>query len=87
MGYIEGAINIDFYAETFEDELGILDKDKVYLTYCRTGGRSGPTLLIMEELGFLEVYHISGGLVAWLEEELPVIMPEQQQQQSPPPAM
>ncbi len=86
-GYIEGAINIDFYAETFEAELGILDKSKKYLIYCRTGGRSGATLPIMEELGFLEVYDISGGFVAWQEEELPVIVPEQQQEQPPLDAM
>ena len=82
-GYIEGAINIDFYADTFEAELGILDKSKVYLIYCRTGGRSGPTLPIMEELGFLEVYDIEGGILAWIEEELPVIVPEQQQERPP----
>lgn len=82
-GYIEGAINIDFYAETFEAELGILDKNKVYLIYCRTGGRSGPTLPIMEALGFLEVYDIEGGILAWQAEGLPIIGQEQQQEQPP----
>ena len=32
-GYIEGAINIDFYSETFRDELNRLDKNKTYLIY------------------------------------------------------
>ncbi len=72
-GYIEGAIFIDFYSDTFRDELDNLDKDKVYLAYCRTGGRSGPTLLIMEELGFMEVYDISGGFDAWEDAGLPVV--------------
>ncbi len=69
--YIENAINIDFYSETFRDELDKLEKNKKYLIYCRSGGRSGNTLDIMAELNFREVYNISGGIIAWNAEELP----------------
>ncbi len=86
-GYIEGAIFIDFYSDTFRDELDNLDKNKVYLAYCRTGGRSGPTLLIMEELGFMEVYDISGGFNAWEDAGLPIVGQEQPPEQPPPDMM
>ena len=72
-GYIENAINIDFYSETFRDELNRLDKNKTYLIYCQSGNRSGKALNIMEELNFREVYNVSGGIVGWQAEGLPTI--------------
>ena len=70
-GYIENAINIDFYLETFRDELNKLDKNKTYLIYCRSGNRSGNALNIMEELNFKEVYNMAGGINGWKAEGLP----------------
>ena len=70
-GYIENAINIDYYSETFRDELNKLDKDKSYLIYCHSGNRSGKALDIMAELNFREVYNILGGIIDWQAEELP----------------
>ena len=70
---IENAINLDYYSETFRDSFDDLDKDKKYLIYCRSGRRGGETLDIMRELGFKEVYHISGGIIRWKEAELPTI--------------
>ena len=72
-GHIENAISIDFYSDTFRDELDNLDKNKTYLIYCRSGVRSGNALDIMAELGFKEVYDIAGGMVAWEAAELPTI--------------
>lgn len=72
-GYIENAVNIDYYSATFRDDLDELDKDKIYLLYCVWGGRSGAALAIMEELGFLEAYNLSGGILAWQDAGLPVV--------------
>ncbi len=71
-GYIADAVNLDFYSETFRDDLDGLDKSKKYLIYCRTGGRSGVALNIMQELGFEEVYDLSGGIIGWGKEGLPI---------------
>ncbi|GFP19620.1 phage shock protein E [Candidatus Hakubella thermalkaliphila] len=71
-GYIEGAVNIDYYSETFKDQLDRLDKNKVYLVYCRTGRRSGIALGMAKDLGFKEVYNLSGGIVEWEAEGLPI---------------
>ena len=73
-GHLENAINLDYYSETFWDELNKLDKDKTYLVYCRSGNRSGKgkTLGIMKELGFREAYNMLGGIVEWKAEGLPI---------------
>ena len=72
-GYIENAINIDFYSDTFREELNKLDKDKKYLIYCRSGNRSGQALAIMKELSFKEVYNMVGGIDEWQAERLPTV--------------
>ena len=72
-GHIENAINLDYYSETFQDELNKLDKNKTYLIYCRSGNRSGKALNIMEERNFREVYNVSDGIIAWEAAELPTV--------------
>jgi rhodanese-related sulfurtransferase len=72
-GHIEKAINMDYYSETFADELDQLDKEKTYLIYCRTDQRSGEALDMMAELGFREVYNMLGGIVRWEEVKLPTV--------------
>ena len=72
-GHVEKAINLDYYSETFKDELNKLDKNKTYLIYCRSGHRSGETLSVMEELGFREAYNMLGGIIQWKVEGLPTI--------------
>ncbi len=72
-GHIENATNINFYSETFREELDNLDKNKTYLIYCRSGGRSGNALNIMAELDFTEVYNILGGILSWEAEGLPTV--------------
>ncbi len=64
-GYVENAVNIDFYEDVFPDELEGLDRDKTYLIYCRSGSRSGKTFKMMENLGFKDVYNMKGGIESW----------------------
>lgn len=64
-GYIEGAINIDYYESNYRAELAKLDRDKVYIIYCRSGNRSGKSLSIMKSLGFKTVYNVLGGINRW----------------------
>ena len=70
-GHIENAVNLDFYSDDFKEELDKLDKNKTYVTHCRSGGRSAKTLNLMKELGFKEAYNITGGIVEWENEGLP----------------
>ena len=72
-GHIENAINLDFLSETFREGLDQLDKSKTYLMHCRSGARSAPALSVMEELGFLEVYHMADGILGWEAEGFPTV--------------
>jgi len=69
---LENAVNLDYYGLNFRESLSQLDKDKIYLVYCRTGRRSSLALMIMEELGFKEAYNVLGGIVQWKTEGLPL---------------
>jgi len=72
-GHIEGAVNTDFYEGDFRDNVDALEKDKSYLVHCRSGTRSQSTVDIMEELGFTNVYHMTGGFIEWEAEGLPFV--------------
>lgn len=67
-GALEGMINIDYFGDNFREELNRLDKDEAYLLFCRSGKRSAKALVIMEELGFVEVYNVDGGVYEWEEQ-------------------
>ena len=71
--HISGAMNVDYSSYSFRTNLNQLDKAKTYLIYCRSGRRSGLALDVMRELGFSEVYDISGGIVAWKTKGLPYL--------------
>ena len=69
-GRIENAINLDYYSDTFQEELNKLDKNKTYLIYCRSGRRSSNALNTMKELKFREAYNMLGGIIEWQAEGL-----------------
>lgn len=70
--HIPGAINLDYYRASFPSDLAALDRDAEYAVYCRSGNRSGETLLLMEELGFTNVSHLGGGVIDWYESGFPL---------------
>ena len=68
-GYIEGAVNIDFYmGNKFISEIYKLDKSKSYFIYCKSGARSGQTCELMKQKGFKKVYNLEGGILGWTGE-------------------
>jgi rhodanese-related sulfurtransferase len=71
-GFIEGAVNIDYSRDNFEEKLESLDKNRTYLVYCRSGGRSRRVLELMRERGFYRIYNLTGGISLWRDENLPV---------------
>ncbi|MFH1002867.1 MAG: rhodanese-like domain-containing protein [Chloroflexota bacterium] len=72
-GHLAGAVNLDFYASTFRDDVNKLDKTRSYLVYCHSGNRSGQAVTIMDELGFGQVYNLSSGIEGWLGQGLPTV--------------
>jgi len=71
-GHLADAIIMDYYENTFEKEIDQLDKEKIYLIYCRTGRRTGLAMEIMKDLNFFNVYNMLGGITQWELEELPI---------------
>ncbi len=64
-GAIDGAINYNFYDADFEEKMKALDTNKAIYVYCKSGGRSGKTVKLLNSLGFQEVYDLKGGFTAW----------------------
>lgn len=72
-GHLENAITIDYYSNDFKDQLSKLDKSKPLFYYCASGGRSGRTIPILQELGFKEVYELKVGFNGWRSADKPFV--------------
>ena len=66
-GYIKNAINLDFYSETFQNDLLSIDKSLPVILYCRTNNRSTKTANILKENGFKEISVLEGGITDWVK--------------------
>ena len=64
-GMIPGAININFQGDSFHQDVEKLDRKTPYYIYCRSGGRSMNSCLIMKELGFESLTNMDGGYLAY----------------------
>ncbi len=62
-GHVDGAINIDVEAPTFDAEIAKLDKNTTYTVYCHSGRRSGIATDAMGKAGFTHVYDLQGGFI------------------------
>lgn len=71
-GIIEGAQHIDFYDPELATKMKNLNKDKPVAVYCAAGGRSAQTGEVLKNMGFQEVYDITGGFRHWQEEGHPI---------------
>ena len=71
-GRIAGAVLIDFFGPDFEPSIQALDRNKVYLLYCASGGRSGETSDLMAKWGFKKVYNLDQGFNGWLKQKMPI---------------
>lgn len=57
-GNIPNSINIDVLSQDFKSKIDMLDKNKEYLVYCRSGNRSTIASSIMSTNGFLNIYNL-----------------------------
>lgn len=58
-GNIPNSINIDVLSSDFKSKIELLDKNKEYLIYCRSGNRSAIASSIMATNGFIEIYNLN----------------------------
>jgi rhodanese-related sulfurtransferase len=71
-GRLSGATLLDFHSSQFDNQLQQLDREKRYLVYCATGGRSAQVVKQMVNLEFANVYHMPVGLRGWVAANLNV---------------
>ena len=57
-GSAPNSINIDVLNTDFKSKIDLLDKNKEYIVYCRSGNRSAIASSIMATNGFLHVYNL-----------------------------
>jgi len=64
-GHIPGAMNLDVNAADFDQKIGELQKDKVYLVHCAAGVRSARACDKMSRLGFPHLVDLAPGFKGW----------------------
>ena len=67
LGHIDSAINLDFYSDTFQNDILSLPKNETIVLYCRTNNRSSKTANILKENGFKEIAVLEGGITEWVK--------------------
>lgn len=58
-GNIPNSINIDVLSPDFKSKIDLLDKNKEYLVYCRSGNRAAIASSIMATNGFIRIYNLN----------------------------
>lgn len=58
--------------QELEARLAEIDKGQPVLLYCRSGNRSGIALKILNDKGYTQAKHMSGGINAWKSSGMPV---------------
>lgn len=71
-GHIAAAKNINLYDQDFKAQLEKLNKQEPVFVYCKVGGRSAKAAKILNELGFVNIYDLDGGMMSWESNKLPV---------------
>lgn len=72
-GAIPEAVNIDWNGKYWTQVIAGLDKNKPYLLYCYSGGRSSDAADAMRKAGFKSVYNLEGGIEQWRKAGLPEV--------------
>lgn len=74
-GHVPGAVNIDWHARDFADQVAKLDKSKTYLVHCQAGIRSAAAVKKMSTMDFLHLYDFAGGYAAFEKAGKPIEKP------------
>ncbi len=69
-GVIAGAKHIELAA--LPARAGELDADAPCVLYCLSGARSAQACALLAQRGFQRLYHLDGGIAAWVKAGLPL---------------
>jgi rhodanese-related sulfurtransferase len=78
LAHIGGAVHICRGTLEMEVEHDYPDRATAILLYCSRGDRSVLAAVTLRQLGYTSVASIDGGLHAWRERDLPVVVPAEQ---------
>lgn len=83
-GHIPGSINIPRGVLEFQvdahpavahvSDTALSHKERPVVVVCRTGGRAALSAVNLQRLGFCNVRSIAGGVIAWGEAGLPLVV-------------
>lgn len=62
-GHIPGALHLPL--DRLVEDLGRLDRDREYVTVCRSGARSAQAQRILLRAGFAKTKNMQGGMLRW----------------------
>lgn len=71
-GHLKNALNINYYDADFNTKISEFSKEKPVFVYCLSGGRSRAAAQQLTKNGFLNVYELNGGIMAWKKQQLPL---------------
>lgn len=71
-GHLSKAVNIDYNSVNFKTRVAELDKTKPVFVYCAAGIRSTSAARTLSDLGFKNVYNLSGGIQEWAKANKPI---------------
>lgn len=60
--HLTGAICIPYYELQQRIQRVVTDKERLIIIYCQTGHRSDKAILLLEKLGYTNLYEIEGGI-------------------------
>lgn len=65
-GKIPNSLNIDILnPQKFMSKVELLNKSSNYFVYCKAGSRSAQACLVMNQLGFENIYNLEEGFLNW----------------------
>ena len=70
LGHVPGAVLMPL--GTLNERAGELAHDKPIVTVCRSGARSAQATVLLGKAGFSQVANLSGGMLRWRAQRLPV---------------
>lgn len=76
LGHIQGALNVNIMDDKFTNEISKLERNQTYIVHCAANAKDGRTdksLKIMKNLGFNNLFDMSGGINKWVQEGNPII--------------
>ena len=62
--HLDNAVNVNWLADDFVQNIVKYDKSKPVFVYCKSGGRSTQAATKLVELGFKTIYELQGGILS-----------------------